>query len=137
MGGYEIMIIVDTHVIVWDALKPELLSKKARDAIKQANQTDGIIFCDISLWEIAMLMQKKRIDIDVSCFEFISLVKAINNYIFKSITPEIAELATTLPSEINQDPADRIICATSIITNSPMITADKNLLKTQKVNTIW
>ena len=27
MGGHEV-IVVDTHVILWDALKPELLSRK-------------------------------------------------------------------------------------------------------------
>lgn len=43
------MITVDTHVIICDALKPDLLSKKATNAIRDANQTDGIIFCDISL----------------------------------------------------------------------------------------
>ena len=59
------MIIVDTHVIIWDALKPGLLSKKAKEAIAQANEEDGIIFCEISLWEIAMLVQKGRIRIEV------------------------------------------------------------------------
>ncbi|MBC8184999.1 hypothetical protein H8E88_28230 [candidate division KSB1 bacterium] len=82
-------------------------------------------------------MQKNRIEIDVSYLEFINLVKASNNYIFKNITPEIAELATTLPSEINQKFADRIICATSILMNTPLITADKKLRKSGLVNTIW
>ena len=137
MGGYEIMITVDTHIIIWDALKHELLSNKAKETIKLANQTDGIIFCDISLWEISMLMRKNRIEIDIPYLEFINLVKATNYYIFQSITPEIAELATRLPSEINQDPADRIICATSIITNTSLITADKNLRKSENLNTLW
>ncbi|MBC8184836.1 type II toxin-antitoxin system VapC family toxin, partial [candidate division KSB1 bacterium] len=60
------MVTVDTHIIIWNALKPELLSNKARETIEQANQADGLIFCNISLWEIAMLMQKNRIEIDVS-----------------------------------------------------------------------
>ncbi len=69
MGCNEIIITVYTHVIGWDALKPELLSKKAKDVIKIANQTDGIIFCEISLWRIAMLRQKYRIKIEVSYLE--------------------------------------------------------------------
>jgi PIN domain nuclease of toxin-antitoxin system len=131
------MITVDTHVIIWDALKPELLSRKAKDAIQIANQTDGIIFCEISLWEIAMLMQKSRIEIDTSYLEFINLVKASNNYLFKGITPEIADLATKLPEDINQDPADRIICATAIIKNAILVTADKNLRASKAIRTIW
>jgi PIN domain nuclease of toxin-antitoxin system len=84
-----------------------------------------------------MLIQKKRIQINASYLEFINLLKSSNNYIFKGITPEIAELSATFPEEINQDPADRIICATSIITGSKLITADKNLRKSKIINTIW
>ena len=131
------MITVDTHVIIWTALKPGLLSKNARKAIDKANETDGIIFCEISLWEIAMLIKKKRMVIDISYLEFIKLVRASNNYIFKGISPEIAELSVDLPPEINQDPADRIICATSILNNSQLVTADKNLRNAKSVKTIW
>jgi PIN domain nuclease of toxin-antitoxin system len=136
MEGHGIMITLDTHVIIWDALNQKLVSNKAKDEIRKANQTDGIIFCEISLWEIAMLIKKKRIIIDISYQEFVGLIKATNNYLFKGITPEIAELSTNFPNEINLDPADRIISATSIISNTPLITADKNLLKS-KLKTIW
>ena len=131
------MIIADTHIIIWDALKPGLLSKKAREALRTANEADGILFCEISLWEIAMLMQKKRIKIDISYLEFRNLLISSNNYVFKGISPEIAELSVNLPEEINQDPADRIICATAIRTNSLLITADKKLRKSKIVRTIW
>jgi PIN domain nuclease of toxin-antitoxin system len=131
------MVTADTHIIIWNALKPDLLSSKAREFIDRANGTEGIIVCEISLWEIAMLMQKQRIEIDVSYLEFINLIKASNNLIMRGISPEIAELSTNLPPEINQDPADRIICATSIITNTELVTADKNLLKSPLVRTIW
>ena len=47
------MIVADTHIIIWHALKPELLSSKAKKAIRDANHKDGILFCEISLWEIA------------------------------------------------------------------------------------
>ena len=130
------MVTLDTHVIIWNALKPNLISQKAKEEIKKANQTDGIIFCEISLWEIAMLLKKQRLIIDVSFQEFVSLIKATNNYIFRGITPEIAELSANLPNDINQDPADRIISATSILTNTQLVTADKNLLKST-LRTIW
>jgi len=137
MGSELDMITVDTHIIIWDALKPELLSDKAKKEMYRANQTDGIIFCDICLWEIAMLINKKRIEINVSYLKFIDLVKASNNYIFQGITPEIADLATNLRLDINSDPADKIISATSLISNTPLITADKNLRQSKNLKTIW
>ena len=97
------MIVADTHVIIWDALKPDLLSPSAKNAIVEANRQDGIIFCEISLWEIAMLMKKNRLSLDVSYQEFIRLVSDSNNYRFKGISPEIAELSTQLFSKTNKE----------------------------------
>jgi PIN domain nuclease of toxin-antitoxin system len=136
MGGTEV-IVVDTHVIIWDALKPSQLSKKAKNAINNANKTDGILFCDISLWEIAMLISKSKLSVETPFQELISLLIASNNYHFQSITPEIAEKSTSLPDDVSKDPADRIIAATSIIIKAPLITADKNLLKSKAIETIW
>ncbi|MCG8345554.1 MAG: type II toxin-antitoxin system VapC family toxin [Chlorobiales bacterium] len=131
------MITLDTHVILWDALQPEMLSDKARGAIKEANQTDGLFFCSISLWEIAMLIRKKRIEVSVPYIEFVDLLFSSNKYVFQEITPEIAYLSTTLPDTINSDPADRIICTSSLVTKTPLVTADENLRQSDIVQTIW
>lgn len=131
------MIVVDTHIIIWNALKPEMLSGKAEKAISAANNSDGIIFCEISLWEIAMLMHKERLSIDIEYTEFIQLILESNKYVFRGITPEIAWLSTGLFSDNNKDPADRIIAATSIIENANLVTADNELRHSRKVATIW
>ena len=131
------MIVVDTHVVVWDALKPEKLSRRAKKAIAEANEGDGIIFCDISLWEIAMLMHKGRISVDIDYLQFIKLVFDSNNYILKSISPEIADLSSRLFQNVNKDPADRIIAATAIFNNLELITYDKSMRQSRKVKTIW
>jgi PIN domain nuclease of toxin-antitoxin system len=136
MGGYEV-IVVDTHIIIWNALKPEMISRKAERAISEANNSDGIIFCEISLWEIAMLMYKGRLSLDIEYLEFIKLILESNKYVFRGIMPEIAELSTNLFSDNNKDPADRIIAATSIIENAELVTADKKLRRSKKVATIW
>ena len=131
------MVVADTHVIVWNALAPEKLSTKARKQFDEANETDGIIFCDIFLWEIAMLLEKKRLVIDAPFLEFIELLKMTVHYNFKPISPEIADLSAILSPIINSDPADRLISATSIYMNAPLITADKNIRRSRKVKTIW
>ena len=131
------MIVADTQVIIWDALKPELLSSRAKKAIREANRQDGIVFCEISLWEIAMLMKKRRLSVDVNYQEFIRLVSDSNNYIFKGISPQIAELSTHLFSSTNKDPADRIISATAIVEKANLVTSDKILRRSKKLHTIW
>ena len=131
------MIVADTHIIIWDALKPELLSQKAKRAISTANKDDGIIFCEISLWEIAMLIEKGRLYIECEFEEFIQLVFESNKYYYRGITPEIAKLSTQIFNDSNKDPADRIISATSIVENTKLITADKYLRKSENIATIW
>lgn len=131
------MIVLDTHIIIWDALKPELLSDPARQAIDRANHQDGIIFCDISLWEIAMLMRKGRVQVEAGYLDFINLVLQANQYILRGITPAIAHQSTQFPATINADPADRLIAATALVENAVLITADKNLRQAAPVPTLW
>lgn len=130
------MIVMDTCSIIWDALSAKNLSRKAKTAIAQ-HEDDGLIFCDISAWEIAMLMKKGKLQIDETASGFIKAIMDSRNYICKPITPEIADLSVNLGKEINKDPADRLIVATSIIENLELITADKNLIKSDLVKTIW
>jgi PIN domain nuclease of toxin-antitoxin system len=131
------MVTVDTYILIWQALKPEFLSKKARQNLENADNNDGILICNISLWEIAMLMQKGRLEVDVPYLDLIDLIKASHNYIFQPITPEIAYKSTRLLTEITADPADRLIAATSIVMTAPLITADNNLRGSSAVKTVW
>jgi PIN domain nuclease of toxin-antitoxin system len=135
--GGRFLIVADTHIIVWNALEPHKISKPARYALEQANDSSGIIICDITLWEIAMLMKKKRLDPGTDYITFMQLIMSANNYVLKGISPDIAILSVSLPAEINQDPADRIITATSITMGFPLITADINLQKSSSVQTVW
>jgi PIN domain nuclease of toxin-antitoxin system len=44
------MIVVDTHIIVWDALEPEKMTPTAKRAMTRADRNGGIFICVISLW---------------------------------------------------------------------------------------
>jgi len=131
------MFVVDTHIVIWDALSPERLSSTAVGAISRANQADGIIIADISLWEIAMLIQKGRIEVETDCQSFLNLVLQANQIAVHAITPQIAALSTQLSSTVNADPTDRLIAATAIVEDAPLVTADHNLQEVEEVSTIW
>ncbi len=129
------MILLDTCSIIWDALDASELSPDARNTIELNERS--LIICDISIWEIAMLIKRKRLVLDATASGFINLLLQSRNYFIQEITPEIAELAVNFGSEINNDPADRLIAATSILGNAPVVTADENLRDAMVVETIW
>ena len=129
------MILLDTCAIIWDALDTSKLSTEAKDAI-ELNERE-LIICDISIWEISMLIKRKRLVVDDTASGFINLLLQSRNYLVQEITSEIAELSVNFGSEINSDPADRLIAATSILRNAPIVTADQNLRTATMVETIW
>ena len=131
------MIAVDTHILIWDALTPERLSPAAVNALAAANQGDGIVIADISLWEIAMLIQKSRVQVAADCHTFLNLILQANRIHVRAITPRIAALSTQLPATVNADPADRLIVATARAEGVPLVTADQNLRKSDAIETVW
>ncbi len=129
------MILLDTCAIIWDALDGSKLSADAKKSI--ATNRTQLIICDISIWEISMLIKRERLLVDDTASGFINLLLQSRSYHVQEITPEIAELSVNLGSEISNDPADRLIAATSILANAPVVTADKNLRAASVLETIW
>ena len=129
------MILLDTCAIIWDALEPKKLTVKARRAIE--HNGNELVICDISLWEIAMLISKQRLQVDNTASGFTRLALQARDFQVAEITPEIAELSVNFGTELNKDPVDRIIAATSIVRNAPIVTADRNLRDARSIETIW
>lgn len=129
--------MLDICAIVWDVLEPKKLSEIAKSAITKADECNELMISDISIWEIAMLIQRNRIEVSSTAADFINLFLQSRNVSVIPISPEIAALSTGFGAEINNDPADRIIATTSIIHNAQLITADSNLRQAAVVDTVW
>ena len=131
------MIILDTCALIFDALTPTRLTAKAKKAINKAEQENNLFCCDISLWEIAMLIQKKRLDPGVDMTVFLELALNARNIQVLAINVEIAAIACSLAAFTHGDPADRLIAATSIHYQAKVITSDKKLKDLNEVEVIW
>ena len=131
------MILLDTHVLFWMANDSKRLSRRAREAIRQARQDDGagIAIATISLWELAWLAQHGRIAVAGSVESFVR--ELVARVILRPVTPEIAALSVRLPDEFPKDPADRLIAATAMVEGAPLVTADTRIRQSSVVNTVW
>lgn len=130
------VILVDTHVVVWLALDPERLSKKAAATIEDAyGNGEGLAISALSLYELAMIATRGRIRIDISIESFVQEVEA--RFVIKPLTGRISVRAAQLPENYPNDPIDRIIGATALVEGLHLITADESIRKSKAVQTIW
>ena len=128
------MILLDTHALVWAVAESKRLSKAASAAILKA-QADGLAISDITLWELAMLLSRGRIQAYGTIDASVRLLT--EGIIIKPITPEIAALAAQFPSDFPQDPADRLIAATAKWEGLVLVTRDEKLRASPLLQTIW
>ena len=121
-------LVLDTHVLLWSLLTPNQLSKDVKHQITLAQEENNLIICSISLWEIAMLSSKKRINIYEPINDFLKSISDINGLIAHDISPEIAAQSVSLTDNFHGDPADRIIVATTKINGATLLTRDRKIL---------
>jgi PIN domain nuclease of toxin-antitoxin system len=130
------VILLDTQVLLYDALDPRRLSRRARAALEDGLETDGLACSDISLWEIALLAAKRKIDAGPDIAAFIESALQLRSVRVLPINPAIATLAQ---SDLfsHGDPADRLIGATAIEHGIALVTSDAELRKVRSLKTIW
>jgi PIN domain nuclease of toxin-antitoxin system len=130
------VILVDTHVVVWLAFDEAQLSKSARAAVNAARENgDGLAISDITLLELATLVNKGRIRLNLSLESFLYEVES--RFVVLPISGRACVRALGLPAAYPKDPADRIIGATALVEGLPLLTADREIRRSRAVPTIW
>jgi len=123
------VIILDTCVLIFDALDPKSLSAGALNAIERGENDRELACSDISLWEIAMLVRKKRLDPGIDALTFINLTLAARSINVLAINPGIANISVSHTAFEHHDPADRLIAATALYCKGQLVTCDSRLRK--------
>ena len=130
------MILLDTHAIVFDAIAPERLTRRAARVIERAASQGTLACSDISLWEIAVLTVRGRLDLGVDPALFIEKVIQARALSVLPKTPQIAVLAQA-GTFTHGDPADRIIGATALHHRARLVTADERLHGLKGLTVVW
>ena len=118
------MIVLDTHAWIWFTSKPEALSKKAQKALDAAVKEKNILVSSISVWEVALLVNKKRLKLSMDVTDWIAKSESLPFIQFIPVSNSIAVKSVNLPQPLHPDPADRIIIATALSLGAPLVTKD-------------
>jgi len=119
-------VVLDTHVWLWTMEGNLELSEEFR---RHCKSLDEILISPISIWEIGMLVEKKRFTFEMDCLDWIEKALAFPGIRLAPISPRIAVQSTRLPGTIHADPADRILVATAHEENAVLVTCDQKLLE--------
>lgn len=128
------MIVLDTATWIWRASDPTRLTTSARRAIDEAERA---LVSAISVWEVAMLVAKRRIRLDRPVEQWVDLALALPGIQLAALEPAIAVRSTKLPGDFHADPADRIIVATALEHAVPIVTPDERIRFYPHVQSTW
>src|SRR5580704_2519682 len=124
----EPSLLLDTHVWLWEVFAMGQLSPSIRTRISDATQVGGLRLSVISIWEIAMLAARRRIELGSTTMRWVAEAVMRSHIVIEPLSTEIAAHAGELPGGFRSDPADLIIVATARITGATLMTRDRRIL---------
>ena len=122
------MILLDTHALIWAVEDNRQLGEAARATIEEARYSDRVGVSAITPWEIALLVEKGRLQLAMELGAWIRTVLQAPGIDLMPIEPAIAIDSVRLPGNFHADPADRLIIATARRWGAPLLTADNAIL---------
>ena len=123
------MLALDTHVLIWLINGDAKLGPLIRDRIEDSGQTDEVLLPVAVFWEIAMLIINRRLELASPVTSWARDVVARPGLVVAPLTAEIEIESNVLPGNVGGDPADRLIVATSRISNAILVTGDRDIIR--------
>src|SRR5262245_19292138 len=126
--------LLDTHAWVWWVDRDRRLGDRALEALDQLADDDRPYLCDISLWEVATLVQRGRLSFEHGLDDWLEGAAHPRTVRIIPVMPDIAAEAAGLTATFSRDPADRLIVATSRVLRAPLLTTDRRLVQSPLVH---
>jgi PIN domain nuclease of toxin-antitoxin system len=112
------------------------ISTKAQSIIKDSRREErGLAVAGITLVEISRLSSCGKVSLKPDAETVLAEVE--RRFVILPITANIALQAYALPASYPKDPADRIIGATALVEDIPLLTADRAIRNSKAIPTIW
>lgn len=121
------MVLLDTCALIW-SVNGDPLSREAVRLMARAGSTGALYLSPVSAWEIGVLVSRGRLSLEVPAEAYIAQAFNQPGIRVAELTPEIAVRASSLPGQLHEDPADRLLVSTAIVMGLRFMTRDRRIL---------
>ena len=121
-------LLLDTHIALWLDSGNDRLRPSTRALIDDCWQNGGTIFLSsVTAWEIALLVDTGRIDLDVPVDAWVQRFLDRPGIEGAPLAHSAAARSYQLNHLEHRDPADRLLIATAIELRCPLVTYDERI----------
>lgn len=120
--------LLDTHVLLWWFERGSRLSPAQRRVLARAGDSASLGVSDVTLLEIALLLEAGRIKLAGPLDEWLARATAAPLVQRCGITPAIAREIADLHGTRDWDPAARVIVASARVLGVPLVTSDTRII---------
>lgn len=120
--------LLDTHILLWwgqGAL--ELLTEPERHVLEEEIGHHELLLSDISLWEVALLVERQRIRLGLPLQDWLERATAPPLVRRCALCPAVVAETLSLPESFHCDPADRLIVSTARVHQATVLTRDQRI----------
>jgi PIN domain nuclease of toxin-antitoxin system len=123
-------LLLDTHVALWLDSGDDRLRSSTRELIDRCWHNGGTIFLSaVTAWEIALLVDTGRIDLDIPVEDWIERFVGRPGIEAVPLGHRAASRAYQIHHLEHRDPADRLLIATAIDLACPLVTYDERIAR--------
>ena len=128
--------LLDTHAWIWWISGDSRLTLREREALDNLLPSERPVLAEISLWEVAMLVERDRLELDMDLERWLAVASAPATVELARLTPAVAAEVARMPEKFHRDPADRLIVATARVMKLRVLTRDKKI-SAARVVPLW
>jgi PIN domain nuclease of toxin-antitoxin system len=121
----RLKLLLDTHIGIWMTLEPTRLSQRVARILD--NPENQLWLSPISVWELLMLTQKRRVQLNDDAVAWARRTIERLQLQEATLTTDVA-LETSGLRLANSDPSDRLIAASAKVFDLTLVTADEKLI---------
>ncbi|MEL6853939.1 MAG: type II toxin-antitoxin system VapC family toxin [Cyanobacteria bacterium J06607_13] len=119
-------IVLDTCALIWWSLDPARLSVIAKQTCEQMEKDKNGLVSSISLWEIAIKLKNKKLDLGVDLATYLAALKRSDVIQIVPID-EDAWIESVALEWAHRDPADRVVVTLARSYQAVIVTSDKKI----------